>query len=149
MLNICKNLLMLPTANSYRKKRESECHRVSREMSWGVFWVSHVESSSALINQNQLSVPNRVTTAHRYCQCTGLAAIDQLSAIYRHWVPAERIITTNVWSSELSKLAANAFLAQRISSINSISAVCEATGANVGEVSDEWNKWYRLAQNCG
>jgi UDPglucose 6-dehydrogenase len=65
----------------------------------------------------------------------GLAAIEQLAAIYRHWVPAERIITTNVWSSELSKLAANAFLAQRISSINSISAVCEATGANVGEVS--------------
>ena len=49
-------------------------------------------------------------------------------------MPAERIITTNTWSSELSKLAANAFLAQRISSINAISAVCEATGADVEEV---------------
>ena len=54
--------------------------------------------------------------------------------MYQRWVPAERIITTNTWSSELSKLAANAFLAQRISSINAISAVCEATGADVEEV---------------
>ena len=54
--------------------------------------------------------------------------------VYQRWVPAERIITTNTWSSELSKLAANAFLAQRISSINAISAVCEATGADVEEV---------------
>jgi len=61
-------------------------------------------------------------------------SIDALAAIYRHWVPAERILKTNVWSSELSKLTANAFLAQRISSINSIAALCEATGANVREV---------------
>ncbi|POM81378.1 UDP-glucose 6-dehydrogenase [Phytophthora palmivora] len=64
----------------------------------------------------------------------GHAAVEQLVSVYAHWVPRERIITTNVWSSELSKLVANAFLAQRISSINSISAVCEATGANVHEV---------------
>ena len=51
-----------------------------------------------------------------------------------NWVPSEQIICTNLWSSELSKLAANAFLAQRISSINSISAFCEATGADVQEV---------------
>ena len=54
----------------------------------------------------------------------------------RNWVPAERIITMNTWSSELSKLAANAFLAQRISSINSMSAICEATGADVSEVAE-------------
>ena len=64
----------------------------------------------------------------------GRAAIAQLSWIYQHWVPEERVITMNTWSSELSKLAANAFLAQRISSINAISAVCEATGADVEEV---------------
>lgn len=64
----------------------------------------------------------------------GHAAVEKLVSVYAHWVPRERIITTNVWSSELSKLVANAFLAQRISSINSISAVCEATGANVHEV---------------
>ena len=62
------------------------------------------------------------------------AAIDALAAIYSQWVPDERILRTNLWSSELSKLTANAFLAQRISSINSISAICEATGADVGEV---------------
>jgi len=62
------------------------------------------------------------------------AAIEALAAIYGHWVPAERILRTNVWSSELSKLTANAFLAQRISSINSIAALCEATEADVREV---------------
>ena len=64
----------------------------------------------------------------------GHHAIEQLSLVYQHWVPSERIIRTNTWSSELSKLAANAFLAQRISSINAISAICEATGADVEEV---------------
>lgn len=64
----------------------------------------------------------------------GRRAIDTLASIYARWVPAERILKTNVWSSELSKLTANAFLAQRISSINAISALCEATGANVDEV---------------
>jgi UDPglucose 6-dehydrogenase len=64
----------------------------------------------------------------------GQAAVNQLVSIYENWVPREKIITTNVWSSELSKLTANAFLAQRISSINAISALCEVTGANVDEV---------------
>lgn len=64
----------------------------------------------------------------------GRAAVAKLASIYNKWVPAERIITTNTWSSELSKLVANAFLAQRISSINSISALCERTGADVSEV---------------
>ena len=62
------------------------------------------------------------------------AAIEALASIYAHWVPAERILRTNLWSSELSKLTANAFLAQRISSINSIAAFCESTGADVQEV---------------
>ncbi len=62
-------------------------------------------------------------------------AIDKLSAIYQRWVPEEKILKTNIWSSELAKLTSNAFLAQRISSINSISALCEATGADIREVS--------------
>lgn len=65
----------------------------------------------------------------------GEAAKDALSAIYQNWLPKEKILKTNIWSSELSKLVANAFLAQRISSINSISALCEKTDANVQEVS--------------
>ncbi|MBL9186825.1 MAG: UDP-glucose 6-dehydrogenase [Opitutaceae bacterium] len=66
----------------------------------------------------------------------GQAALQKLVDVYAHWVPRDRIITTNLWSSELSKLVANAFLAQRISSINSVSALCEATGADVDEVAN-------------
>ena len=65
----------------------------------------------------------------------GQAAVQALVDVYAQWVPRERIITTNTWSSELAKLTANSFLAQRISSINAISAVCEKVGANVKEVS--------------
>ncbi len=61
-------------------------------------------------------------------------SINLISDIYKTWVDPEKIITTNLWSSELSKLVANAFLAQRISSINSISALCETTGADINEV---------------
>ena len=64
----------------------------------------------------------------------GKIAIKSLVEIYENWIPNEKIFTTNVWSSELSKLVANAFLAQRVSSINSISALCESTGADVDEV---------------
>jgi len=64
----------------------------------------------------------------------GKQAIESLVEIYNHWIPRERILTTNVWSSELSKLVANAFLAQRISSINAISELCEKTEADVNEV---------------
>ncbi len=64
----------------------------------------------------------------------GLDAIESLVEVYSNWVPRENIITTRVWSSELSKLTANAFLAQRVSSINAISALCEKTGADVYEV---------------
>lgn len=63
-------------------------------------------------------------------------ALAKLCQIYQNWVAKEKIICTNTWSSELSKLAANAFLAQRISSINAISAICEATGADVNEVAN-------------
>jgi UDPglucose 6-dehydrogenase len=66
---------------------------------------------------------------------SGKEAKDALSAVYEQWLPKDRVLQTNVWSSELSKLVANAFLAQRVSSINSISALCERTDANVAEVS--------------
>ena len=66
---------------------------------------------------------------------TGQAAVGTLVSIYANWIPKGKILTTNVWSSELSKLASNAMLAQRISSINSLSALCEKTGADIDEVS--------------
>ena len=62
-------------------------------------------------------------------------AIESLFEIYQNWVPKNKILKTNIWSSELAKLTSNAFLAQRVSSINSISALCEATGADIREVS--------------
>lgn len=74
----------------------------------------------------------------------GAAAMQTLVDVYARWVPRDRIITTNLWSSELSKLVANAFLAQRISSINSISALCEATGADVDEVANAIGKDSRI-----
>jgi UDPglucose 6-dehydrogenase len=65
---------------------------------------------------------------------SGLAALNEVVDIYAAWVEREKILTTNVWSAELTKLAANAFLAQRVSSINAIAGLCEATGADVDEV---------------
>ncbi|MDN3583757.1 UDP-glucose 6-dehydrogenase [Mucilaginibacter flavus] len=64
----------------------------------------------------------------------GQAAVQALVDVYNNWIPRERILTTNVWSSELSKLTANAFLAQRVSSINSLTELCEKTEADVNEV---------------
>jgi UDPglucose 6-dehydrogenase len=77
--------------------------------------------------------PDRVLIGGRETP-SGEKAAATIAEIYSNWVPKERIITTNVWSSELSKLAANAFLAQRVSSINAIAALCEKTEANVLEV---------------
>jgi UDPglucose 6-dehydrogenase len=77
--------------------------------------------------------PNRVLIGGRETE-SGQKAVERLVEMYAQWVPRDRILTTNLWSSELSKLVANAFLAQRISSINAISALCEKTEADVNEV---------------
>lgn len=79
--------------------------------------------------------PDRVLIGGRET-ASGRKAVQKLVELYARWVPADRIITTNLWSSELSKLVANAFLAQRISSINSISALCEKTEADISEVAN-------------
>jgi len=81
-----------------------------------------------------LEDPDRILIGSRETP-EGLKARDELVEIYANWVSEERIITSNIWSSELSKLVSNAFLAQRISSINSISALCEKTDADITEVS--------------
>jgi UDPglucose 6-dehydrogenase len=78
--------------------------------------------------------PDRVLIGSRQT-AAGLQAAQAIVDIFARWVAADRIITTNLWSAELSKLVANAFLAQRISSINAVSALCEKTGADVGEIS--------------
>ncbi len=82
---------------------------------------------------NDLIAPDRVLIGGPQTP-EGLAAIEEVVDIYAAWVAREKILTTNVWSAELTKLAANAFLAQRVSSINAIAGLCEATGADVDEV---------------
>ena len=82
-----------------------------------------------------LEAPDRVLIGGEPTK-TGQAAIDALTTIYASWVPEDKIIKTNLWSSELSKLTANAFLAQRVSSINALTELCEATGANITEVAN-------------
>src|SRR6056297_2025273 len=84
---------------------------------------------------NDLLNGDRVLIGGDHSTPEGQAAMDALTDIYAHWMPRERLLTTNVWSSELSKLTANAFLAQRVSSINAMSELCEKTGADVNEVS--------------
>jgi UDPglucose 6-dehydrogenase len=90
-----------------------------------------------------LTMPDRVLIGGERTP-EGEAAIEALVSVYSRWVPRDRIITTNLWSSELSKLVANAFLAQRISSINAISALCEATEADVDEVARAIGKDSRI-----
>ncbi|KAK3217845.1 hypothetical protein Dsin_011815 [Dipteronia sinensis] len=90
-----------------------------------------------------LFIPDRVLIGGRETP-DGQKAIQALKDVYAHWVPEDRIITTNLWTAELSKLAANAFLAQRISSINARSSLCEATSADVAQVSHAVGKDTRI-----
>eukprot|EP01071_Lankesteria_metandrocarpae_P008334 Lankesteria_metandrocarpae@DN4939_c0_g1_i2.p1 len=78
--------------------------------------------------------PDRVLVGGGTESALESSALDALVSVYARWVPRDRILTTNLWSSELSKLIANAFLAQRISSINAVSALCEKSGADVRQV---------------
>ncbi|MDA9203935.1 nucleotide sugar dehydrogenase [Flavobacteriaceae bacterium] len=83
---------------------------------------------------SDMKSPDRILIGGNQTE-SGQKAIKKLAEIYSTWIPQERIITTNLWSSELSKLSSNAMLAQRVSSINSLSALCEKTGANIDELS--------------
>merc|ERR1711878_129066 len=99
------------------------------------FWIlSNPEFLAEGTAMKDLSSPDRVLIGGQ-TTIEGVAAASVLADIYANWVPRERILTTNLWSSELSKLVANAMLAQRVSSMNSISRLCEKTGADVSEVS--------------
>lgn len=95
--------------------------------------LSNPEFLAAGTAVNDLLYPDRILIGSAPTP-TGKKAAEALVEVYASWVPRDRILTTNVWSSELAKLVANSMLAQRISSINSISAVCEQTGADVDEV---------------
>jgi UDPglucose 6-dehydrogenase len=99
------------------------------------FWIlSNPEFLAEGTAMKDLSNPDRVLIGGGTTK-EGAAAAKVLADVYANWVPRDRILTTNLWSSELSKLVANAMLAQRVSSVNAISLLCEKTGADVGEVS--------------
>lgn len=93
-----------------------------------------------------LEYPDRVLIGSRETE-SGLKAREELVEIYARWIPREKIITSNIWSSELSKIVSNAFLAQRISSINAISALCEKTDADVTEVARAVGMDSRIGSN--
>ncbi|MEN6453523.1 MAG: UDP-glucose 6-dehydrogenase [Prolixibacteraceae bacterium] len=122
-----KSTLPVRTAQSIRTILSNNGNGYHFEVLSNPEFLAEGTAISDLHNPDRILIGGEQTTG-------GLKAIEALSSIYAHWVPRERILQTKVWSSELSKLTANAFLAQRISSINSISALCERTGADVDEI---------------
>lgn len=124
-----KSTVPCGTASSLKKlflTREQECD-IRFEI------VSNPEFLAEGTAINDLFEPDRVLIGG-FPTPSGRMAQEVLADVYANWVPRDRICTTNVWSSELTKLAANAMLAQRVSSINSISAICERTGGDIEEV---------------
>merc|ERR1712186_162919 len=116
----------------------------ANEQSGHRFWIlSNPEFLAEGTAMRDLDAPDRVLIGGP-TSTDGVAAAGVLVDIYANWVPREKILTTNLWSSELSKLVANAMLAQRVSSMNSISQLCEKTGADVTEVSQAIGKDSRI-----
>ena len=125
-----KSTVPVRTAEVIETILESGQNRKERETSAATFSVlSNPEFLAEGTAIRDLESPDRVLIGG-----SDINATESLAEIYRNWVLDEKILKTNLWSSELSKLIANAFLAQRISSINSVSALCEVTGADVNEV---------------
>ncbi len=118
-----KSTLPVRTAEAVKRILSSSANNATFDVLSNPEFLAEGTAVSDLLN------PDRVLIGGESAE-----AVEQLAAVYRRWIPRERILTTNLWSSELSKLTANAFLAQRVSSINAMSAVCEATGADVDEV---------------
>lgn len=122
-----KSTLPVRTAHSMKVVLEANEKGIKYEI------LSNPEFLAEGTAMDDLQNPDRVLIGGG-TNAAGQEAVAKLAWVYAHWISKERILTTNLWSSELSKLTANAFLAQRISSINSISALCETTGADVSEV---------------
>ena len=122
-----KSTLPVRTAEAMERILNSNNHGLHFEV------LSNPEFLAEGSSIRDMEDPDRVLIGGRETP-SAQKALNTVVDIFANWVPRERILTTNLWSSELSKLVANAFLAQRISSINAISALCEKTGANVNEV---------------
>ncbi len=124
-----KSTLPVKTAQAMERILHSNKKGVDFDILSNPEFLAEGSAMDDLINPDRVLIGSRETES-------GIKARDELVEIYANWVSGERIITSNIWSSELSKLVANAFLAQRISSINSISALCEKTDANIKEVAN-------------
>lgn len=122
-----KSTLPVRTAAAMKKVLHASQSGVKFEILSNPEFLAEGTAISDLQNPDRVLIGGETTPA-------GDAAVAKVVSIYSKWITNDRILTTNLWSSELSKLTANAFLAQRISSINSISALCETTGADVQEV---------------
>ena len=122
-----KSTIPVRTAEKIRRILKSNTHGCHFEV------LSNPEFMAEGTAIQDLKHPDRILIGGDSTE-TGKAAIKKLSHLYEHWVPKNKIITQHLWSSELSKLTANAFLAQRISSINALSALCEKSGADIDEI---------------
>ncbi len=123
-----KSTLPVKTAETIQKIFKQSGHEISHEILSNPEFLAEGTAIKDLLDSDRVLIGGESTVS-------GKKAVNTLANIYSRWIPKDRIVTTNLWSSELSKLTANAFLAQRISSINSISALCEKTGADVQEIS--------------
>jgi len=123
-----KSTLPVRTAEAIQSILDNTGNGVSFEI------LSNPEFLAEGTAMRDLAVPDRILIGGNLNSDKGKEAVQALVDIYSSWVPQKNILTTNVWSSELSKLAANAFLAQRVSSINSLSELCEKTGADISEL---------------
>ena len=132
-----KSTLPVRTAEAIQTILEQSPHGAQFEVLSNPEFLAEGTAIDDLFKSDRVLIGGRTTPK-------GEKAVQALVDIYANWIPREKIVTTNVWSSELSKLVSNAFLAQRISSINSISALCEATGADVEEVATAVGKDSRI-----
>lgn len=122
-----KSTIPVRTAEKIRRILESNAHKCRFEV------LSNPEFMAEGTAIQDLKCPDRILIGGDMTD-TGKKAVKTLVNVYAHWVPRNKIITQHLWSTELSKLAANAFLAQRISSINAFSALCEKSGADIDEI---------------
>lgn len=123
-----KSTLPVRTASAIKSILQHTGNKVNFEILSNPEFLAEGTAIDDLLNADRVLIGGDDTPS-------GQKAKDTLSSIYEQWLPKERVLQTNVWSSELSKLVANAFLAQRVSSINTISALCEKTDANIQEIS--------------
>lgn len=122
-----KSTLPVRTAEAIKSILDNTGNGVEFQILSNPEFLAEGTAVSDLLHPDRILIGGDTTTE-------GQRAIQSLVDIYANWVPSDKILTTNVWSSELSKLTANAFLAQRISSINALSELCEKTGADINEV---------------